>query len=291
VLWITLVLNLLVSGTKIAVGTITATLSLVADGYHSLLDASGNVLGLSTLGFAYKPPDEDHQYGHRKFEVLASMGISILLFATAFEIVHESWIRLKSASAPSMSLLSLAAAAGTLVVNLFVSTYETRKGRRLRSPFLLADAAHTRSDIFATLGVLAAIILIRAGYPWADPVAAIAIAAVIVAAGWRILTTGVDIISDRRVVEPEAITSVALSFDGARRCRRVRTRGFEDAAFLDLTILLDPELSLKEAHDLCDRIEEALREQFPQLVDIVIHQEPDEAETAGVPGASSADAR
>ena len=275
VLWVTLALNLLVSAAKIAAGLLTATLSLVADGYHSLLDASGNVLGLTTLGIAHKPPDEDHQYGHRKFEVLASMGISILLFATAFEILRESLSRLRGGSEPVLSWVSIVAAAGTLAVNFFVARYEARMGRILRSPFLLADAEHTRSDIYATLGVLAALIMIRAGYPWADPVAAAAIAAVIVAAGWRILTAGVDIISDRRVVDPLAIEAVALAFPGARGCRRVRTRGFEDAAFLDLTILLDPELSLKEAHDLCDRVEEELRRRFPQLVDIVIHQEPD----------------
>jgi cation diffusion facilitator family transporter len=276
VLWLTLGLNLLVSATKIVVGTMTGTLSLLADGYHSLMDASGNVLGLITLGFAHKPPDEDHQYGHRKFEVLASMGISILLFATAAEILHEAISRLRTGVSPTPSLLAIFAAAGTLVVNIFVAKYETRKGKELRSPFLLADSEHTRSDVFATIGVLLALFLIWAGVPWADPLAAAVIAAVIVLAGWRILTTGVNIIADRRVIDPASIDQIAASFEGVRKCVRVRTRGFEDAAYLDFTIRLNPDLSLREAHDLCDRIEVAVRQQYPQLIDIVIHQEPDE---------------
>jgi cation diffusion facilitator family transporter len=267
VLWITLALNVLVAAAKLITGVLTSTLSLIADGYHSLLDGSGNILGLITLKIAHKPPDEDHQYGHRKFEVLASMGISLLLFAAAAEIVMESVSRLRDATAPAFSWLTVGVALGTLVVNLFVTSYESSVGRRLKSPFLLADAEHTRSDVFATLGVLLAVLLIRLGFQWADPVVAVAIGALIVVAGWKILMAGLDVIADRRVINPGGVEEV-------RSCERVRTRGFEDTAFMDLTVVLDPRLSLKEAHDLCDAIEEALHRADPQLVDIVIHPEP-----------------
>lgn len=274
VLWIALALNLLVAGAKIAAGTLTATLSLVADGYHSLLDGCSNILGLITLRFAHRPPDEHHQYGHRKFEVLAAMGISLLLFVAAAEIVMESVQRFRGGAAPDPSWIAVSVAVVTLGINLFVTRYEARMGRLLRSPFLLADAAHTRSDVFATIGVLLAISLVRAGFPWADPIIATAIGALILLAGWRILTSGMDVIADRRVIDPAAVEEVALSFDGVRACRQVRTRGMEDAVFLDLAVLLDPELSLRQAHDLCDAIERALCARFPRLADIVIHPEP-----------------
>jgi cation diffusion facilitator family transporter len=274
VLWITLILNLAVSAAKLIVGALSSTLSLIADGYHSLLDASGNIIGLATLRIAHKPPDDDHQYGHRKFEVLASMAISILLFATAFEILAQAWKRLHGDQIPTASGAALAVAITTLGVNIFVTRYETRAGRALRSPLLLADAQHTLSDVFATTAVLAAILLRLAGITWADPVAAAGIAAFIVWAGWRILTSGVNVIADRRVIDPDSVERVVLAFPGARECRRIRTRGFEDAAFLDLVVILDPGLSLMEAHDLCDRMEDALNAAHPELVDIVIHPEP-----------------
>jgi cation diffusion facilitator family transporter len=275
VLWITLALNLGVAAAKIAAGTISSTLSLVADGYHSLLDGSGNVLGLLTVKIAHKPPDEDHQYGHRKFEVLASMGISVLLFATAFEIVVQSIQRLRGASGPAATWVTIATALGTLAVNLFVTTYETRMGRLLKSPFLIADARHTLSDVYATVGVLAAIVLARLGIAWADPIAAVGIAGVIVTAGYRILMSGMNVVADRKVLDPGDLETLVGSFPGVRSCRRVRTRGFEDSVFVDLTVLLDPDLSLREAHELCDRIEERFRSTFPQIADIVIHPEPD----------------
>ena len=275
VLWITLFLNILVSAAKILVGTASSTLSLVADGYHSLLDGAGNVLGLLTLRLAGKPPDADHQYGHRKFEVLAAMGISILLFSTAGKVVYDSAERLRGGTIPSPTWVTIATAVGTLFVNLFVTRYETTSGRRLRSPFLLADAQHTLSDIFATLGVLGALLLIRMGVAWADPIAAVVIAGVIVRAGYGILTKGLDVVADRSVIEPGEIEAVVMGFPGVRSCRLVRTRGFEDAVFLDLTILLDPTLVLQQAHDLCDQVEECLRDRFPQIADIVTHPEPD----------------
>lgn len=246
----------------------------MADGYHSLLDGCSNILGLITLRFAHKPPDEHHQYGHRKFEVLAAMGISLLLFVAAGEIVMESVRRLRGGTAPEPSWITLSVAVVTLGINLFVTRYESRMGRLLRSPFLLADAAHTRSDVFATIGVLLAIGLIRAGLPWADPIVATGIGVLILLAGWRILTSGVGVVADRRVIDPAAVEEVTLGFDGVLACRQVRTRGLEDAAFLDLTVLLDPELSLRQAHDLCDAIERALCARFPELADIVIHPEP-----------------
>lgn len=280
VLWVTLALNLGVAAAKIAAGTISSTLSLVADGYHSLLDGSGNVLGLVTMKFAHKPPDDDHQYGHRKFEVLASMGISLLLFATAFEIVMQSIERLRGVSAPAATWITMATALGTLVVNLFVTTYEARAGRRLSSPFLIADSRHTLSDVYATIGVLTAIVLARLGIVWADPVAAVVIAGVIVTAGYRILMSGMNVVADRKVLDPSALESVVATFPGVRSCRRIRTRGFEDSVFVDLTVLLDPDLSLHEAHDLCDRIENRLRIELPQIADIVIHPEPDRIPSA-----------
>jgi cation diffusion facilitator family transporter len=275
VLWITLLLNLLVAGAKIAIGTLTSTLSLLADGYHSLLDGSNNIVGLIALRFAHKPPDEEHQYGHRKLEVMASMVISVALFGMAYEVVMASMNRLHGASAPRPGGLTLAIIFGTLAVNLFVTRYEARKGRELHSHFLIADSKHTLSDVFATSGVLLAVLLLRVGLWWADPLAAVAIAGVIVLAGFRILMSGLDVIADRRMIEPREIEATVLADPAARSCRNVRTRGFPDAVFLDMIVMLDPALSLKEAHVLCDRIEESLRRRFPELTDIVIHPEPD----------------
>lgn len=277
VLWITLGLNLSVALAKIACGSLTETLSMVADGFHSLLDGTGNVLGLLALSIARQPPDEDHQYGHRKFEVIASTGVALLLFAAAGRILLDSWERLTQQNRAVYSVLSVAVMVVTMAVNFGVSRYEARRGEQLHSPFLLADSRHTASDMYASGAVLVALIGLKLGLPWLDPLAAIFIGAVIVHAGYVILRWSLGVLADERLIDPALIEEVALEFPEVRSCREIRSRGFADSAFLDLTLRFEPSLTLKEAHDICDSLEDRLRQRFPEIADIVIHPEPEES--------------
>lgn len=276
VLWITLGLNLAVALAKIAGGSLTQTLSMVADGLHSLLDGTGNVLGLIALSIARRPPDEDHQYGHRKFEVIASTGVALLLFAAAARILLDSWERLTEGNQAVYSIVSVAVMTVTMAVNFGVSRYEARRGTELHSPFLLADSRHTASDMYASAAVIVALIGLKLGLPWLDPLAAIFIGAVIVRAGYQILRWSLGVLADERLIDPALIEEVALEFPEVRSCREIRTRGFADSAFLDLTLRFEPSLTLKEAHDVCDGLEDRLRQRFPEIADIVIHPEPEE---------------
>ncbi len=276
VLWITLGLNFAVALAKIWCGSVTETLSMVADGLHSLLDGTGNVLGLIALSVAHRPPDDDHQYGHRKFEVIASTGVALLLFAAAARILLDSWERLTGGNRAVYSILSVAVMVVTMAVNFGVSRYEARRGAELRSPFLLADSRHTASDMYASGAVIAALIGLKLGLAWLDPIAAIFIGAVIVAAGYKILRWSLGVLADERLIDPALIEAVVLEFPEVRSCREIRTRGFADSAFLDLVLRFEPSLTLKEAHDICDRLEDRLRQRFPEIADIVIHPEPEE---------------
>src|SRR5215471_11646980 len=168
VLWITLFLNVLVSGGKILVGKLTGSLSMVADGYHSLMDGSNNVVGLVVASFAYAPPDEGHPYGHRKFETAATVLIGLALLGLAYNVFEQSLGAAGTRHLPEIGLLNWTVMAATLGVNLFVASYETKAGRKLGSAYLVADAAHTRSDIYVTLGVIASFAGAKAGAPWVD---------------------------------------------------------------------------------------------------------------------------
>lgn len=279
VLYVTLALNLAVAAAKLSAGTLTHTLSMIADGYHSLMDGAGNLVGLFALSVAHRPPDQDHQYGHRKFEVLASIGISVMLFLTAGEILLSAWGRLGGrGGAAIFSPLSVAIMVATMAVNLGVSRYEWRRGRELHSPFLQADSRHTASDLYASASVLAALVGIKLGLPWVDSIAAILIAMVIVSAGYKILRWSLGVLADRALIDVRQIEGVALELPQVRSTRQVRTRGFADAAFVDLTVRFDPSLTLREAHDLCDSLEARLRERFPEISDVVVHAEPEPGE-------------
>ena len=167
VLWITLGLNVAVSAAKVVVGTLSGSVSMVADGYHSLVDGSNNVIGLIVAAFAFAPPDRAHPYGHRKFETAATLAIGLALLTLAYNVVEEALSSAARSHAPRINALNWVVMGATLAVNLFVTSYESRQGRRLGSTYLLADAAHTKSDIYVTLGVIASFAGSSARWPYA----------------------------------------------------------------------------------------------------------------------------
>jgi cation diffusion facilitator family transporter len=274
VLWITLALNLVVSGGKVLVGLLSGSLAMVADGYHSLVDSSNNIIGLIVAAYAFRPPDRGHPYGHRKFETAAAAGIGGALLFLAYHVLEGALGHLTEPALPKITLLNWAVMLVTMAVNLFVSWYEDREGRRLKSAFLVADATHTRADLFVSLGVVATFAAAKAGLPWADPVAAMAIAAVIAVQAVRILVSAFNVLTDRAAIDPERIESLAMSVDGVRQVRDVRTRGRGDAVYVDLTVRLDGDVTLRDAHAVADRIEELLKGTHPEIVDVVVHPEP-----------------
>ena len=274
VLWITLVLNTGVSVGKILVGRITGSMAMEADGFHSLMDGANNVVGLVITTFAYAPPDSGHPYGHRKFETAASLFIGLALLTVAFRVVEQALSQVGRAEVPQIGAAAWGVMALTLLSNLFVAWYETREGRRLRSEYLLADAAHTRSDIYVSLGVVASFAGARAGAPWVDPVVAVFIAAFIAVLAVRLLIGAFNVLTDRAVIPAEEIARVVAAVPGVRACRDIRTRGGADAVWVDLIVHVDGHLTLRAAHDVADRIENALMHAHPEIVDAVVHLEP-----------------
>jgi cation diffusion facilitator family transporter len=247
---------------------------MVADGYHSLVDSSNNIIGLIVAAYAFRPPDRGHPYGHRKFETAAAAGIGGALLFLSYHVLEGGLGRLTTPVLPKIGPLNWAVMLATMAVNLFVSWYENREGRRLRSAFLVADAAHTRADLLVSLGVIATFAAVKVGLPWADPVAALVIAAVIAVQAVKILVSAFHVLTDRAAIDPERIESLALGVDGVRQVRDVRTRGRGDAVYVDLTVRLDGEVTLREAHAVADHIEEVLERAHPEIVDVVVHPEP-----------------
>ena len=276
VLWITLFLNLAVSAGKIIVGTLSGSVSMVADGYHSLVDGSNNVIGLFVAAFAYAPPDSGHPYGHRKFETAATTFIGGALLVLSYNVVQGALSQASHSRLPAIGALNWAVMVGTIAMNLFVSWYEGREGRRLGSEYLVADAIHTRSDLYVSLGVIASFAGAKAGLPWADAVVAVGIAVVIASQAVKILVGSFHVLTDRAVIPVEAIVPVVEGVEGVRGSRDVRSRGGVDAAYVDLVALVDGRLSLQAAHDVADQIEAALKKAHPRIVDVVVHLEPHE---------------
>ncbi|MFW6067457.1 MAG: cation diffusion facilitator family transporter [Myxococcota bacterium] len=275
VLWVVLGLNLVVASTKLAVGWSVGALSLLADGLHSLLDASANVVGLVGIAMASRPPDRGHPYGHRRFETMAAVIIGMLIAGGVVELVHRIADGLAGdRPPPEVTWLAVGAVVLTIGVNLLVSRYEARRGRELRSGVLEADSQHTLSDALAAGAVLAGFAAVAMGLPWADLVAAGVVALFIARTAWRILKTNLADLADEAQLDPVEVHRVAVGVPGVRGAHHIRSRGQRNHVHLDLHIHLDPTLPLDRAHAKTHEVIRALRDAFPAVADVVIHTEP-----------------
>ena len=266
--------NLAVAVAKLAFGYLTATVSIISDGFHSLTDAAANVVALVGLRASGKPPDVDHPYGHRKFETLTAGAIVALLVLAIAEVVRTSLQHLGGATAPRVTGTSFAVMIATLLVNLIVVAYERRAAARLTSEVLLADAMHTRSDVLTSLGVLASLAGVWLGFPILDPLSGLAVALVIGHTGFQIGRQASDILADRIVIPEEDLRAVVMAVPGVLGCHHIRTRGTADHVFLDLHVWMRPDTRLDEAHRLSHVVKDGLMRRYPQIVDAIIHIEP-----------------
>lgn len=274
VLWIILGLNLAVALAKLLYGLRSHAISITADGIHSLLDGSSNVVGLVGLMVARRPPDANHPYGHRKYETFAALGIAGMLFLGCQEIVESAIDRVLHPRLPEITPAGFVILLATLAINLFVVWYERREGRRLQSELLLADATHTGSDVYASLLVLASFAAAPLRLVWIDVLVAAIIVVLIVRAGIGILKSTLSTLSDERRLPAEDVERVAGEEPGVIEAHNVRSRGPSDDIHVDLHVLVDPGTTLEDAHALGHRVEKRLRDGFPGVRDVVVHVEP-----------------
>ncbi len=274
VLYRVLVVNLLVAIAKIVLGYATGAISIVSDGFHSLTDSGSNVVALVGVAVARRPPDRNHPYGHRKYETIASVAIVLFLIIVLVEVLRAAAVRLLHGGTPQVFPEGIALMTATLVINVFVVSYEQRAGRALLSEVLLADAKHTRSDVLTSGAVLGALLGVWLGYPALDAIAALVVAGFIGHAGWSIAQEASRVLSDEIVIAEEAVREVVQSVPHILGCEKIRTRGSADYAFLDLHLWLDGDTPLSVAHATSHIVKDKLMSKFPQLVDVVIHIEP-----------------
>ena len=270
-----LILNLAVAVAKIAFGYASGAISILSDGFHSLTDAWSNIVGLVGVRAARQPPDEDHPYGHRKYETVAAASVTAFLLLVVIEVLRNALNSLTGkAAAHEISPVSFAVMIVTVIVNVAVVRYESREAARLGSEVLLADAMQTRGDVWTSATVIAALVGARLGMPILDPLAAIVVAAFIGHAGYQIARTTTGILSDRIVIADADLERVVMSVPGVLGCHRIRTRGSSDHVFLDLHVWLPPAMPLLDAHALSHVVKDRLMARYPQIADAVIHIEP-----------------
>jgi len=270
-----LALNLVVVAIKVIVGVRTGALSVLGAALESGLDLLNNIVGIVLVRIAARGPDEDHPYGHEKFETLGTLAIVGFLSISCFELLREGINYVINRHVPkSPSLVELALILATMGINLLVVWYERRRGKELRSAFLSADAAHTQSDIYVTAAALGSLLLARAGYGVVDPLLAIAVALVIAWNGYQIARGSVPLLVDARAVDADAIRGLLSAISSIREVRTVRSRSAPSGLlFAEVSIAVDGKTTVEEAHQIADIVEERIASAIGES-EVTVHVEP-----------------
>lgn len=266
--------NLAVVIAKLLVGLAARSLAVLGDALHSSVDAVNNILALVVVRVAARAPDEEHPYGHGKFETLGALALVGFLSITCFELARGAVEHLLGAHpAPSVSDLQLVVLVAGLGVNGMVAWYEHRRGVALQSELLVADAAHTKSDVYISIGVIVGLLLARRGLWWADPAIALVIAALIVRVAYQITQRSVPILVDQRAVPRDAIQNAAEGVGGVQRAYDIRSRGGSRVRYAEVTIAVDRNANVAAAHAIADEVEQRLKQDL-QLTEVTVHIEP-----------------
>jgi cation diffusion facilitator family transporter len=269
------VLNWGVSAAKMIIGYLTRCESMIADGFHSLSDGASNIIGLIGIALSSKPVDADHPYGHRKYETFFSLGIAVLLFILAINLIREGFDHLFHPAAPQADMWSFSVMIITIGVNMWVMNYEYKKGKFLKSDFLIADSMHTKADIFTSLSVIIALVSIKLGFPIIDPIVTMVISLFIGYAGMEIVKDASKVLCDTvAIMDINKISTVVLTVKGVKTCHKIRTRGRPDDICVDLHVQVDSAMHVDEAHKISFAIEDALKKNIPEVSDVLVHIEP-----------------
>lgn len=275
VLWIILFANIGVAILKIAIGSIIKSASMTADGFHSISDGTSNIVGLIGISIASKPKDKDHPYGHKKFEVISGLFIGAMLLFIGGKIIFEGISKFQNPVEPTITIGSLFALIVTLIINVFVCTYEYRIGKKLNSYILISDSLHTKSDIFVSIGVLLTLVGVRLGLPSIiDPIASLVVAGFILHASYEIFKSTIDVLVDKAIVDEEAIKDILKSFNEIKDVHNIRSRGSENDVHIDMHIMVEPNITVEKSHKLNHDIEACIRKNINESAQVIIHIEP-----------------
>ena len=275
--------NLLLAGIKLAAGILGRSGAMVADAVHSFSDMATDVVVIAFAKISAKPKDEGHDYGHGKYETLATIIISLALAAVGTGILVNSIgairVVVDGGLLPRPGTVALLAAAVSIIVKEILYRYTVREGRRVSSPSMIANAWHHRSDALSSLGTLAgsgcAYFL---GDKWriADPIAALVVAVFIFKIAFDLIRTGLDELLERSLPEDveEEILRVVAANPEVREPHNLRTRRIGASIAVEVHVRVDGAMSVCRSHELTEDIERRLRARFGEGTMIAIHVEP-----------------
>ena len=280
VTYLGIVINVALTVVKIVIGLLSGSLALLADGIHSLSDIATDAVVLLGLHLSLKEPDQSHPYGHWRAETFSAGLVALVLIVVGGAMIYYATMAIARDEMTTPRIGVLVAAMFSIGAKEWLYRVTKKAAIRSNSPALYANAWHHRSDAFSSIAVVIGFISLKFGFGHGDQTAAAAV-------GLMIILVGVRVISDclRELAESaidtdtiEHIKKIINSDSSIRQWHKLRTRTVGREVFLDLHILVDPELNIAAAHEIAESLENALDEEISRPVNITVHIEPDTPE-------------
>ncbi|TQN07495.1 cation diffusion facilitator family transporter [Acidovorax temperans] len=274
--WVSVVVNLVLSTVQIVVGVWAKSQSLIADGIHSLSDLVADFVVLFANHHSQKDADEDHPYGHQRFETAASLVLGLLLLAVGVGMVWSAVVKLENPeSVPQVHSVALWVAGGALVGKELLFRYMLAVAKKVKSSMLVANAWHARSDAASSLVVGVGIAGNLAGYPILDPIAALIVGFMVGKMGWEFGWDAMHDLMDRAVDEQEvqAIRQTLLDTPGVAGVHDVRTRKMGDMVVVDAHLEVDAQITVEEGHDIAVEARQRVMQRH-RVLNLMTHVDP-----------------
>jgi cation diffusion facilitator family transporter len=273
--------NILLAAIKITFGVIGKSEALIVDGIHSLADLMTDVFVIIAIKLGSREADHDHPYGHRRYETIATVILGGALFVVAAGIawdVMERILHPEKLLVPQKDTLIIAAI--SILANEWLFQYTKRIAKKSRSKLLMANAWHHRSDAISSIVVLFGIIAVLYGYPFADAVAAIIVALMVAKIGLSLIMESIKELVDTSLSDTQIndIRRVIKLTEGVKSIHLLRTRQMGEDSFVDAHIVVDPKITVSEGHMIADTVRDNLKAQFDDIVDVLVHIDPEDDE-------------
>lgn len=273
---VSVVVNIALATAQVLIGLFARSQALLADGIHSLSDLLSDFVVLLAGHHSRKAPDEDHQYGHQRYENAASLVLGLLLLAVGCGMLWSAAVKFHTPSAiPTVHSIALWVALLALVSKELLFRFMLAAAQRVRSSLLVANAWHARSDAASSLVVAIGIIGNLLGYPILDPVAALIVGFIVGKMGWGIAWNSLNDLMDRAAdaAATEAIRSTLLATDGVLALHGLHTRKMGDLILVDVHLEVDGQLNVFDAHDIAERARDQVMQAHPVL-NVMTHIDP-----------------
>lgn len=276
---VSIVINVLLSAAKLAAGIFASSGAMISDAIHSASDVFSTFIVMIGIRISGKAADEKHPYGHERMECVAAVILAVVLAVTGLQIGISGLGKITSGDYDSLKVpgvLALAAAVVSIVVKEWMYWYTRHYAKKINSPALMADAWHHRSDSLSSIGAFIGILGARMGFPVMDPIASVVICFFILKAAYDIFRDAIDKMVDTAcdpAVEQE-LHNFVLDIDGVQGIDLLRTRTFGSRIYVDVDIIADGNMKLKDAHKIAEHVHDEIESTFSQVKHIMVHVNP-----------------